>query len=269
MDFGLLIESLDHVPQQRPSADCGKPLRVLAITRDVAGRDRHLHKPGVALGKHVGENFTGLVMHHVGYHRRAVVIRLHRQRTLGRLSLGRPAAATRVQCLLEQPRELGVLRVGRHLAGLGVLEAEHADQHRREGNVGQDVDRLGRAIDAIEILGKAGPVPWHPLLHRRERDRLDARHAQHRALPHLGCDGREAEAAIADDYRGNAVPARECAIGVPEKLRVVMGMQVDESGRDMKSLGVDDPSGIGRWDMTDGGDYAVTDGDVAAIAWRA
>ncbi len=50
----------------------------------------------------------------------------------------------------------------------------------------------------------------------------------------------EAEAAIADYYRSDAMPTRDAAIGVPEELSVVMRVEVDKARRDVHSGRVED-----------------------------
>ena len=63
-------------------------------------------------------------------------------------------------------------------------------------------------------------------------DGLGADHGQHRALAEVGLDRGEAEAAVAQHHRGDAVPAGDRAVRVPADLGVVVGVQVDEAGRD-------------------------------------
>ncbi len=94
-----------------------------------------------------------LVVHHVGDHRAAVVVALHRARSVGMKPLRRPAAAARVHRLVEESAKLGVLGVGRQLARLGALEAQHPDEQRRDRHVRQHVHGLRLPIDAVEELG--------------------------------------------------------------------------------------------------------------------
>ena len=47
---------------------------------------------------------------------------------------------------------------------------------------------------------------------------------QHGAFAHLRRDRGKAKAAIADHDRSNAMPARQGAVRIPEKLRIVMGL---------------------------------------------
>ena len=66
----------------------------------------------------------------------------------------------------------------------------------------------------------------------------------------------------------DAVERRRAEVGIPERLGVEVGVDVDESGRDDAAVGVDRPAGrfVGR---ADGDDHAVADADVGASARRA
>src|SRR3546814_4406683 len=51
--------------------------------------------------------------------------------------------------------------------------------------------------------------------------------------------GREADTAIAHDDGGDAVPARRGHFGIPRRLTVIMGVDVDEAGSDDLAACVD------------------------------
>ena len=55
-----------------------------------------------------------------------------------------------------------------------------------------------------------------------------------------GVHGCEADAAVADDDRRDAVPRRRDHARVPRRLAVVVAVDVDEAGRDEQPVGVDD-----------------------------
>ena len=57
-------------------------------------------------------------------------------------------------------------------------------------------------------------------------------------------------------------------IGIPENLRVVVSVQIDESRRDDLSVGVDYFRAFVMRDAADLRDAAVFDSDVAAKTWR-
>ena len=265
MDVGTVVEGLDDVHEHRPPAQLRHLLVERAVTLVVPGHEQHLHEALVAVAEHPREGAAGVVVHDVGGHRRAVEVALHRGRPGRQHALRGPAAAPRVHRLVEQAAELGVLRAGGAAPRLRILEAEHPDEERPDRDVGQEVDRLRGALHRIEEFGEAHPVPGHPLLHRGERDRLDPGHRQHRPLALLRAHRGEAEAAVPDDRGGDAVPAGEGAVGVPEDLGVVVGMEVDEAGGDVEAAGVEDLARVARWDAADLGDDAVLDGDVRAI----
>ena len=73
---------------------------------------------------------------------------------------------------------------------------------------------------------------------------------------------READAAVAHDDRGDAVPARRREQRIPADLAVVVGVDVDEAGRDQQPVGVDRAPGRSAGQIADLGDDAVVDRDV-------
>src|SRR6185503_11961141 len=76
----------------------------------------------------------------------------------------------------------------------------------------------------------------------------------------------EAETAIADHHRGDAVPRRQRAVRIPEELRVVVRVQVDEARRHDQAAGVDHLVGIVGAQLADLGDHPVLDAKVALEA---
>ncbi len=159
--------------------------------------------------------------------------------------LRRPPAAAGVHRLVQQPAQLAMLGVRRHHAGLGALEAQHPDEHRRHRDVGEHVDGLRMAVDAVEELRIGDPVPGKPASHRLVGDRLDPGHGEHRPIPHLRTHRGEPEPAVSDHHRRDAVPAGQRQVRIPEELRVVVRVQVDEAGRDDHPAGVEHPVGVG------------------------
>ena len=79
---------------------------------------------------------------------------------------------------------------------------------------------------------------------------------------------READAAVAHHDGGDAVPARRRELLVPGGLAVVVGVDVDEAGRDERAVGVD-LLAAAAVDRPDLGDDAVGDGDVGGAGRRA
>src|SRR5438874_137595 len=73
---------------------------------------------------------------------------------------------------------------------------------------------------------------------------------------------RDREAAVAGNDRGDTVEARRCERRVPEHLRVVVRVDVDEPGRDDTVAGVEDAVSVEvRRDL---GDPPVGDPDIGA-----
>ena len=124
-------------------------------------------------------------------------------------------------------------------------------------------------VDAVEEFGIGHPIPRHPSLHRGVGNGLSAGHREHRAVAHLRLDRREAETAIANHDRGHAMPARNRAVRIPEKLCVVMGVQIDEAGHDVLPLGVDHFLRLMRLEVAELCDLAVLDPDVRPITRQA
>src|SRR5439155_1955887 len=55
---------------------------------------------------------------------------------------------------------------------------------------------------------------------------------------------------------------------IPEELRIVMRVEVDEAGRDDHSAGVERPRGVGRLQPPERSDAPRPDADVGAVALR-
>ena len=111
---------------------------------------------------------------------------------------------------------------------------------RRMADVHAVVDRLGQALHGREIFRESLPGPVDAGRHRRRRDILDRREAARIPVTVLGLAGRQREAAVAHDHRGNAVPARAAAERIPGDLGIHVGVAVDEARRDDQAIGVDE-----------------------------
>src|SRR5579885_1858114 len=77
-------------------------------------------------------------------------------------------------------------------------------------------------------------------------------------------NGSKAEAAVADHNRSDAVPARNRAVRIPEDLRVVVGVKIDEAGRDDLPRRIDHARGVARAQAAYLGDSPVLDSDITA-----
>src|SRR5262245_57065017 len=64
------------------------------------------------------------------------------------------------------------------------------------------------------------------------------------------------------------MPAADGAVGVPMELGVVVGVQVNEAGRDNLPRGVEDLGGVTAVEPPDLGNLAVLDADVGFVPWH-
>ena len=112
---------------------------------------------------------------------------------------------------------------------------------------------------------KLAPVPRHAFLQRADRHALDARQHVQQVVGVLGLERRDREAAVAADHGRDAVQRRRRERGVPEHLRVVVRVDVDEAGRDHLAVGVDRARRL-VVDVADRGDAPVGDAEVGAPA---
>ena len=128
--------------------------------------------------------------------------------------------------------------VGRDLVGVGVL-AEHVGAQRGVGHLGGDVDGAGHLLERVEVLAEGLPPPVDALVERGAGDVLDRLHELDEEVLLAGPQRGEADAAVAHDDRGRAVPRRRRHLGVPGDLAVVVGVDVDPAGGDEIAAGVD------------------------------
>ena len=87
----------------------------------------------------------------------------------------------------------------------------------------------GHPLERVEVLGEGLPVPLDALGERGAGDVLDALHQLDEPLVPVGARRREADAAVAEDGGGHAVPARRREVRVPGGLAVEVGVHVDEA----------------------------------------
>src|SRR6185369_6783153 len=102
-------------------------------------------------------------------------------------------------------------------------------------------------------------------LERGERHALDVLERPQDQLAMRRPRRRDAEAAVADHDRGDAVPRGDREHAVPEDLRVVVRVDVDEARRDDESARVERARG-GTAEPPDLGDATGSDADVALAA---
>ncbi len=95
---------------------------------------------------------------------------------------------------------------------------------------------LGRAH---RDTGRTIPRPVEGPRRARRRECPRRFHQFDQTLAILDLHRREPDTAIAHHRRGDAVPARRLQVGIPGGLTVIVGMDVDEAGRDQHALAVD------------------------------
>ena len=93
--------------------------------------------------------------------------------------------------------------------------------------------------ERVEVLGEGLPLPVDALVQRGARDVLDAFHQLDEEVAPVGPHGGEADAAVAHDDGGDAVPARRRDLGIPRDLAVVVRVDVDPTGREEQAVAVE------------------------------
>ena len=120
------------------------------------------------------------------------------------------------------------------------------------------------AFEVVEILAVAMPVPFHALLQSDARNRFDAHEALDDGVFDARPDRRQGQAAVAHHHRGHAMLRLAGAVGIPEHLRVEMGMMIDETGRHGQAGGVDGFRGA-VFKPAHFDDLAVLDADIGHV----
>ena len=144
----------------------------------------------------------------------------------------------------------------RRVASLAHHDA--ADRRVADEEAGVDGER---AVEPVEVLGRRRPVPRHTLCERLERHALDAGEHPHQVVAVPRPERRDREPAVAADHGRDAVQRRGRERRVPERLRVVVRVDVDEAGRHRQARRID---GLRRLlgHLADRDDLPVSDADV-------
>ena len=130
--------------------------------------------------------------------------------------------------------------------------------------IGGDIDIASSRLQGIEVFGERLPVPRQPVDHHDAGDVLDTGHHVHEHVVIGGPAGGEADAAVAHHRRRHTVGGRRCHAVRPDRLAVVVGMQIDEARRDEQTGCIDLPDGV-VVNRADRRDDTVGDGDVAGV----
>jgi hypothetical protein len=150
---------------------------------------------------------------------------------------------------------------------LGRRVAHHITPHRGVADVAADVQRE-LALEPAPVVGEAAAAPAEALAHRLAAHALDAREHAGEPVDVVGPRGVEREAAVAGEHGGDAVLHRGRRDRIPVELHVVVGVDVDEAGRDDEAVRVDDAACVVR-DAADRGDSPVAHRDVGGVGGQA
>ena len=188
----------------------------------------------------------------------------------GRVGAGHQSVLRRVQerARTREPERPGRQRRsgdGRHLgdlvAGHVVLvgpPSEHVGPDRGVRQLGADVDRARRGLERVEVLRERLPLPLDALVEGGAGDVLDTLHQLDQEAFVARSHRREPDPTVAHHHGGHTVMAGRGEFGVPRDLPVVVGVDVDPTGRDQGTVGLDLTSpGLG--DGADLGDHPAVD----------
>jgi hypothetical protein len=121
------------------------------------------------------------------------------------------------------------------------------------------------AVERVEKLRKALPLPLDALGQRGAGNVLDALHQLDQELLLAGRHRREADAAVAEHRGGHAVGSRREKMWIPGDLAVVVRVDIDEAGCHQQAVGIDLASRR-PIDPAHGHDASVLHRDVTAVA---
>ena len=140
--------------------------------------------------------------------------------------------------------------------------AHDEDAQRRMGDRRLDVHRVAPRGDAIEVIGKAAPVPVEPGVEDDARDILDPLHHLDELTAVFGPGRREADAAVTRDCGRHSIGEGRVERIIPKILPVIMGVDIDEARGDQRAIGIDRLArGVGH-PPADRNDFTVGYGDV-------
>ena len=229
---------LDHAERDRPvdlGAQALHPLQFLLGRDDVLAGDalRGQLEDGPPAGRHGSAESEQFVFCGERSGNRLAV-----DGSVAERARRREAERTGLDGLLHEPgHRRDVVGGGGLVAGTAL--AHRIGAHRAVGDLAADVDREVLLLDHVEVLGVALPAPRDALGERGAGNVLDTLHQADQPVLFARPHRREADAAVACDDGGHAMSARRLQQAVPADLAVVVGVDVDESGRDDLSRCVD------------------------------
>ncbi len=149
---------------------------------------------------------------------------------------------------------------GRSLVGL-VAHDEEPDS--RVPHIATEVDQDTAALDRSEILGIRLEIPGDAGLEGGQAHVLHLVQRPQERSTTLRTGRRQAVPTVPGDHPGHALPTRGSQVSIPQDLRVIVRVDVDESGSDQPARGVDLPSS--RYAVTDFDDPAVGNADIGDV----
>jgi len=242
------------------------------IRGTLQARERHgpsrllaeLAHPGelVAFGCEIARDFEDSVAHLAQHATDAEYLVVFGVRARHDLAGGREAEGAGLEALLHELRHLLDVFGG----GLLVLRpslAHHVRADRTVGDLGGDVDGAGHLLQRVEILGEALPVPLDAFGQRGAGNVLDTLHQLDQVVLLARAHGCEADSAVPHDHRGDPVPSGRRQVRVPGGLSVIVGVDIDPSGRDEETCRIDLAPPLAHVD-SDGDDAIPVDRDIGS-----
>ncbi len=246
----------EHVPVGRPVRQQGEGRHevhlLLREPVDAAGEDEFEGGPLVWCERR-GERFELCTARRPRGHRFAVAV------VVGVGLRGREPEGTLLVGALGEGGHRRDLVVAGDLAHRGV-----AHHRTAQCGVADEEARIGRdgAVETTEPFAEGGPRPVEELQCGQGHS-FHPSHHPGEVVGVLGAGRGEREAAVAPDDGRHPVEGGGARGRVPGELRVVVGVQVDETGGHQETVGVDD--GCCRFvDLADRHDRAVAHADVRA-----
>ena len=139
--------------------------------------------------------------------------------------------------------------------------AHDVDAQRQVRRLRRNIDGVRPTLQCIHEFGKGLPLPGQACGEDGIGNLLDAFHQVHQRAAMMFLHRGEADTAIAEHDRGDAMPARRREQRIPHRLAVIVRVHVDPAGRDQKPCGVDLPPG-GTELAADRGDPVAFDGHI-------
>ena len=162
---------------------------------------------------------------------------------------------------MEHRRHGGELLVGRHLVDGGLAHRGPAQGGVPDEEAGVDPQI---PLEAAEEVAEREPIP-RERAQRVARYPLDDGHHLDDVIGVVLSQRGDGEPAVAGDDRRHAVQRRRARRGIPHQLRVVVRVDVDDTGSDDQAVTVEGAA-RGLVGVADADDAAVADADVGAVA---